>query len=139
MRGRVAENQRDWLRARQEFSQISAENPLFALATFHAAINSAELHDDPATERFLSLLPFDFPADLKLQLARKSGDALALKIYGSIASAANDQRDSTAKAKLAKLAPAADETLRSLTGQQVKGYPDWQKWWNDTGKKATKW
>jgi hypothetical protein len=62
-----------------------------------------------------------------------------LKIYASIASAANDPRDSTAKAKLAKLGPAADETLRNLTGQQIKGAVEWQKWWNDTGKKAAKW
>jgi hypothetical protein len=71
--------------------------------------------------------------------AKKTIVEEVLKIYGSIASAANDQRDSTAKAKLAKLAPAADETLRNLTGQSVNGYTDWQKWWNDTGKKATKW
>jgi hypothetical protein len=62
-----------------------------------------------------------------------------LKIYGSIASAANNPRDSTAKSKLTRLQPAADETLRSLTGQQHKGHPDWLKWWNDTGKKAAKW
>jgi HEAT repeat protein len=62
-----------------------------------------------------------------------------LKIYGSIASAANDPRDSTAKAKLTRLQPAADETLRNLTGQQFKSHPDWLKWWNDSGKKATKW
>ena len=62
-----------------------------------------------------------------------------LKIYGSVASAANDARDSTAKAKLTRLQPGADETLRVLTSQQIKGYPDWQKWWNDSGKKAAKW
>jgi hypothetical protein len=62
-----------------------------------------------------------------------------LKIYASIASAANEPRDSTAKAKLTKLQPAADETLRNLTGQSLKGAIDWQKWWNDTGKKAAKW
>jgi HEAT repeat protein len=62
-----------------------------------------------------------------------------LKIYGSIASAANDARDSTAKAKLAKLQPAADDTLKQLTGQEHKSHPDWLKWWNDTGKKAAKW
>jgi hypothetical protein len=62
-----------------------------------------------------------------------------LKVYGSISSAANAPRDTTAKAKLTKLGPAADETLRSLSGQQFKGYPDWLKWFNDTGRKATKW
>lgn len=62
-----------------------------------------------------------------------------LKIYGSIASAANDPRDSTAKGKLTKLQPSADETLRNLTGQQFKSHAEWLKWWNDTGKKAAKW
>jgi hypothetical protein len=62
-----------------------------------------------------------------------------LKIYGSISSAANDPRDTTAKTKLTKLQPSADETLRVLTGQTIKGFPEWQKWWNDTGKKAAKW
>jgi HEAT repeat protein len=65
-----------------------------------------------------------------------------IKIYSSVHSAANSssgQRDTTAKNKLTRLGPSADETLRNLTGQQVKGAPEWLKWWNDTGKKATKW
>jgi HEAT repeat protein len=62
-----------------------------------------------------------------------------LKIYGSIQSAANEPRDTTAKAKLTKIQGPADETLRNLTGQSLKGAVDWQKWWNDTGKKAAKW
>ena len=52
---------------------------------------------------------------------------------------AHDARDTTAKNKLNRFAPSADETLKNLTGQQFKGHPDWQKWWNDSGKKATKW
>jgi HEAT repeat protein len=62
-----------------------------------------------------------------------------IKIYSSIGSAANSPRDTTAKNKLTRLQPSADETLRNLTGQQIKGPTEWLKWWNDTGKKATKW
>jgi HEAT repeat protein len=62
-----------------------------------------------------------------------------LKLYGSYASAANDARNTTAKSKMARYGPAADETFKLLTNQSLKGYPDWSKWWNDTGKKATKW
>lgn len=65
-----------------------------------------------------------------------------MKIYLSVHSAANAsnaQRDTTAKNKLSTLQAPADETLKALTGQQLKGAPDWQKWWNETGKKAAKW
>jgi HEAT repeat protein len=70
---------------------------------------------------------------------RKSIVEDLLKMYGSISSAANNPRDSTAQAKLKRFQPSADQTLRSLTGQQLEGHQNWQKWWNDTGKKATKW
>lgn len=62
-----------------------------------------------------------------------------LKMYGSLSSAANNPRDSTAQNKLKRFQPSADETLRNLTGQQIEGFTNWQKWWNDGGKKAEKW
>jgi hypothetical protein len=76
----------------------------------------------------------DAPIETKKTIAED-----LLKIYGSIASAANNPRDSTAQSKLNRLRPSADETLRNLTGQKLEGYPNWLKWWNDSGKKAAKW
>jgi soluble lytic murein transglycosylase-like protein/TolA-binding protein len=86
LRGRVAENQLDWMRARQEFQKITRENPLFTQASWHAALVSAKLNDQAATMESLELLPNNFPADLKMRLARESGGDVALKIYRGIAS-----------------------------------------------------
>ncbi|MBI4473650.1 MAG: transglycosylase SLT domain-containing protein [Acidobacteria bacterium] len=85
LRGRVAENQRDWTRSREEFKKIDRGNPLHSLAAWHAALASAQLHDDAAAEEFLNLLPQHFPAALKLQIARNSSMPLASKIYGGLA------------------------------------------------------
>src|SRR5262249_46562609 len=60
LRGRIAESQGDWARAREEFKQIQNNNPLYAAASWHAARASARLHDDAATTQFLSLLPRNF-------------------------------------------------------------------------------
>src|SRR5215471_21653042 len=46
LRGRAAENQNDWNRARQEFQKIRPDNPLHTLASWHAAKASIRLHDD---------------------------------------------------------------------------------------------
>jgi soluble lytic murein transglycosylase len=81
LRGRVAESQADWQRARDEFQKLGSDNPLYAVASWHAARASAKLHDDASAMQFLTLLPRDFPADLKLQLAREAGGRLALQIY----------------------------------------------------------
>jgi peptidoglycan lytic transglycosylase len=86
LRGRVAENQLDWIRARQEFQRITRENPLFTQASWHAALVSGKLNDQAATMESLALLPNNFPADLKMRLARESGGDVALKIYRDIAS-----------------------------------------------------
>jgi len=84
LRGRVAENQRDWKRALEEFKKIGADSPLHVLAAWHSARASAQLRDDMAAEAFLNDLPKDFPPDLRLQIARESSDALALKIYQDV-------------------------------------------------------
>ncbi len=42
------------------------------------------VHDDAAAEQLLSELPWDFPTDLKMQVAKLASKDLALKIYGSI-------------------------------------------------------
>lgn len=84
LRGRVAENQGDWNRAREEFKKIAAGNPLYGLATWHAARASAQLRDDAAAEEFLNILPRDFPTGLKLQVANGASAPLAMKIYQDI-------------------------------------------------------
>ena len=81
LRGRVAEDQRDWQRALEEFKRIGPANPLYTLAAWHAAKVSARLGNDAEAAAFLGVLPRDFPADLKMQVARASTNALALKIY----------------------------------------------------------
>lgn len=106
LRGRVAENQRDWHRALEEFKQIAPENPLYKIAAWHAARASARLGNDGEAETFLNLLPRDFPPDLKLQIARVSSDGLALKIYQGL---------STREARFERARLAEDErALRSL-------------------------
>lgn len=81
LRGRIAENQDDWRRAREEFQKVGADNPLRVLAAWHAARASAKLHEDAAAEQFVSLLPRDFPPELKMQVARDAGGTFSLKIY----------------------------------------------------------
>jgi soluble lytic murein transglycosylase-like protein/TolA-binding protein len=84
LRGRIAEDQRDWLRAVEEFKQIGSDNPLYTLAAWHAAKASARLGNDSEEESFLDLLPRDFPADLKMQVARLSSNAVAMKMYQNL-------------------------------------------------------
>ena len=78
--------------------------------------------------------------DANLQSRKESVDAM-LKIYNSAWSAANDPRDTTAKNNLAKIKNAMEGSLKMLTSVKtgVEGAPAWQKWWNDSGKKATEW
>jgi soluble lytic murein transglycosylase-like protein/TolA-binding protein len=81
LRGRTAENQGDWARARDEFQKVSSGNPLHDLASFHAAKASIKLHDDVSAETFLASLPLHFPSELRTQLARDAGGTLAQKVY----------------------------------------------------------
>src|SRR5262245_34385528 len=84
LRGRTAENQGDWVRARQEFAQIRSNNPLYAAASWHAARASSKLGDDAATKGFLASLPRNFPQDLKMQLAEEAGSSVALEIHQAL-------------------------------------------------------
>lgn len=84
LRGRIAEDQRDWKRAVEEFRKVDAGNPLYVLAAWHAAKASARLGNDADEESFIEILPRDFPADLKMQLARASSNAVAQKIYQNL-------------------------------------------------------
>jgi len=106
LRGRVAEDQRDWQRAAEEFKQISADNPLYALAAWHAAKAFARLGKESDEETFFDILPRDFPPDLKMQLAQASSQSVALKIY---------QNMSTREARFERARLADDDaTLRAL-------------------------
>ena len=84
LRGRIAEKQNDWLRAQEEFNKIGIGNPLHSLAVWHGLRSAASLHNDVSAEQLLDNLPGDFPAELKLQLARETGGALALKLYQDV-------------------------------------------------------
>jgi soluble lytic murein transglycosylase-like protein/lipopolysaccharide biosynthesis regulator YciM len=106
LRGRIAEDQRDWQRAVDEFKRIGADNPLYAQAVWHAARASARLGNDGEEESFFDMLPRDFPSDLKIQLAHVSSDAVALKIY---------QNMTTREARFQRARLAGDDaTLRVL-------------------------
>ena len=59
----------------------SIARPLRSLAAWHALRASSRLGDQESAERFFAVLPKDFPADLKMQIARETGGDLALKIY----------------------------------------------------------
>jgi soluble lytic murein transglycosylase-like protein/TolA-binding protein len=84
LRGRIAENQGDFRRARDEFKLIPGNNPLYAAASWHAARASAKLHDDTAALEFLALLPRSFPQELRMQLALETGGNVAQQIYQSL-------------------------------------------------------
>jgi soluble lytic murein transglycosylase-like protein/TolA-binding protein len=81
LRGRVAENEGQWERAREEFKRIGVNNPLYALSLWRAARASAKLNDEAGASELLSQLPRNFPAELKMQLARESGGSIALRTY----------------------------------------------------------
>src|SRR5213593_4714561 len=81
LRGRIAENQTEWLRAREEFNKIGADNPLHSLAVWHALRASVQLHDEASAAQFLGALPREFPAELKMRIAREAGPPLTVKIY----------------------------------------------------------
>jgi len=84
LRGRVAESQEDWVRARTEFEIIGPVNSLRPLAAWRAARASIRLGDIARAEELMNELPATFPPDLKLQTARESPPSLALKIYAGV-------------------------------------------------------
>ena len=84
LRGRIAENLKDWKRAQQEFEKIGADNPLHPLATWHGALAAIRTGNEFEAERLSAQLPADFPASLKMDLARIAPPEFALKIYRAI-------------------------------------------------------
>ena len=66
LEGRIAESQNDWGRAREEFKQVGADDPLHSLATWHNLRASIHLHDEANAEQLLRLLPRDFPPAISI-------------------------------------------------------------------------
>jgi soluble lytic murein transglycosylase len=85
-RGRVAENEKDWTRALAEFEKVASGNPLRALAAWHAALASIQLRQPARASELAVEFPSDFPADMKMQLAREAPPDVALKIYTGLTS-----------------------------------------------------
>ncbi len=84
LRGRIAEEQGDWERARLEFEKTPTSSVLFRLSLWHrvrAAVRSRNLD---AAAALLRRLPAGFPTALRLELAEEAPPAFALRIYDSI-------------------------------------------------------
>ena len=84
LRGRVAENQQEWGRARSEFARIAADSPLSPLATWHGAKSAMRLGDLAGTMALLEKLPRDFPAEMRMQLAAEAPPDFAIAIYQTV-------------------------------------------------------
>jgi tetratricopeptide (TPR) repeat protein len=81
LRGRIAGDQQDWVRAEREFNLVGADNVLYDLAVWHLArIAILAGHPDEARAR-IGWLPSDFPPDLMMELARIAGESLRGEIY----------------------------------------------------------
>lgn len=78
--GRTAEELQDWARALEGFSRIDKKNPLRPLAAWHSARAAMKLGAVDQAAQWIDELPTDFPAELKLRLAREAPPALALRL-----------------------------------------------------------
>jgi len=84
LRGRIAEEQKDWGRAAEEFGQIGPKNPLRALAAWHGANAAMRLGAADRAAQLVDELPPDFPSELRIRLAHDAPPALALKIVNTM-------------------------------------------------------
>jgi soluble lytic murein transglycosylase-like protein/outer membrane protein assembly factor BamD (BamD/ComL family) len=82
--GRTAEELQDWARALEGFSRIDSKNPLRPLAAWHAARAAMKLGAFDQAAQFIDELPADFPAELKLRLAREATPALSLRLVRNL-------------------------------------------------------
>jgi peptidoglycan lytic transglycosylase len=80
LRGRVAEEQQDWLRALDDFSKIDPKNPLRPLAAWHGASAAMKLGAVEVAGLLIDELPADFPPDLRIRLTRNASNDFALRI-----------------------------------------------------------
>jgi soluble lytic murein transglycosylase-like protein/lipopolysaccharide biosynthesis regulator YciM len=86
LRGRVAEEQKDWGRATEEFGRVGPQNPLRPLAAWHGANAAMRLGAMDRASQLVDELPADFPSELRIRLAREAPPALALKILNAMTS-----------------------------------------------------
>ena len=84
LRGRIVELQNDWNASDSKFSKIGPQNPLYPMALWHRARALIELGNEEVAHELLAMLPRDFPNSLKLQLADRAPDGLALTIYAGV-------------------------------------------------------
>jgi soluble lytic murein transglycosylase len=84
LRGRAAEGLKDWGRAADEFQKIPPGAGLRHLAVWHAARAVIHLGNIPQAQALISELPADFPAELKMELAREAPPELAILIYAPL-------------------------------------------------------
>lgn len=82
--------------------------------------------------------------DVALPLRKEIANDI-LGIWGGVASAARKPTDTSSKKKLERLDGPMGQSLKILTNADPKPANNeqlavaWQKWWNDSGKKADKW
>jgi soluble lytic murein transglycosylase-like protein len=84
VRGRIAENELDWERARVEFSQVPNSSVLFRLSLWHRILSATRSGDMDEAGTLLGQLPANFPSDLRMKLADGVPDDFALRIYESV-------------------------------------------------------
>jgi soluble lytic murein transglycosylase-like protein len=84
LRGRVAEELKDWGRANDEFGRVVPRNPLRPLAVWHGANAAMRLGAMDIAAQLVDELPADFPSELKIRLARDAPPVLALKILNTM-------------------------------------------------------
>jgi soluble lytic murein transglycosylase-like protein len=84
LRGRIAAEQKDWVRASEEFDRVGLKNTLRPLATWHSINAAMRLGEIQRASQLIDDLPQDFPAELKIKLAREAPPELELKLVSGM-------------------------------------------------------
>ena len=61
------------------------------------------------------------------------------KIYGGLENSARDPRNATARRRLGVVQSSMELCLDTITGKKIDGAMNYQRWWNNEGKKAKSW